>query len=77
MINLSDIYLDLLKGAETSSFKIATPPHPLCINSAQSLNKLSALQEESDNLFSTQDWEIISILEALQKNNEMAVGNKC
>ena len=77
MINLSDIYLDLLKGEETSSFKIATPPQPLCINSAQSLNKLSALQEKNDNLFSTQDREIISILEALQKNNEMAVGNKC
>ena len=77
MINLSDIYLDLLKGEETNSFKIATPPHPLCINSAQSLNKLSALQEENDNLFSTQDREIISILEALQKNNEMAVGNAC
>ena len=77
MIDLSDIYLDLLKGEETSSFKIATPPHPLCINSAQSLNKLSALQEENDNLFSTQDREIISILEALQKNNEMAVGNAC
>ena len=39
--------------------------------SAQSLNHWSALQEESDTLFTTQDWEILSILKELENNDEI------
>lgn len=54
-INLSDIFFNLLKGEDTSSSEIAMSSPQMCTNSVQSLIRLSAIQEQSDTLFSTQD----------------------
>ena len=62
-INLSYIYLDWLKGEENNPPKTDTSPPHVCTNSAQSLNHSRCLEEESDTLLSTQDKEIMSILE--------------
>ena len=68
-INLSDIYLDLLKGEENNSSKTETSPPHVCTNSAQSLNHSRSLEEE---ILSTQDREILSILEELENKNDMS-----
>ena len=70
-INLLDIYLDLLKGEENNSTKTDTSPSHAWTNSVQSLNHSRGLEEESDSLLSTQDKEILSILEELAKKNDM------
>lgn len=44
-------------------------------NLVQSLNHSSALQEESDTLFSTQDRGIFSVSEELENSNEMENGS--
>ena len=53
-INLSEIYLDLLKGKENNSSKTDTYPPHVCTNSAKSLNHSKGLEEESDIILSTQ-----------------------
>ena len=60
------IYLDLLKGEENNSSKTDTSPSHVCTNSAQSLNHSRSLEE----LLSTQDREILSILEELEDKND-------
>lgn len=54
-INLSDIFFNFLKGEDTSSSEIAMSSPQMCTNSVQSLIRSSAIQEQSDTLFSTQD----------------------
>ena len=68
-LNLSDIYLDLLKGEENNSSKTDTSPPHVCTSSAQSLNHSRSLEEE---LLSTQDKEILSILKELENKNDMS-----
>ena len=63
IMNLSDMYLDLLRGEENNSSKTDTSPPHICSNSAQSLNHSRSLEEE---LLSTQDREILFILEELE-----------
>ena len=53
-INLSEIYLDLLKGKENNSSKTDTYPPHVCTSYAQSLNHSKNLEEESDVILSTQ-----------------------
>ena len=71
-INLSDICLDLLKSKENNSSKTGTSQPHVCTNSAQNLNHSRSLEEESDTLLSTQDKEILSILEELEYKNDMS-----
>ena len=71
-INLSDIYLDLLMGEENNSSKTDTSPRHVCTNFAQILNHSRSLEEESDTLLSTQDKEVLSILEELENKNDMS-----
>ena len=63
-LQLSDIYLLLIKGEEIRSSKIAKPPLQMCNNS--SLNYSNA-SERTDSMFSTQD-KIFFTLEKLEKN---------
>ena len=70
-INLSDKYLDLLKGEENNSSKTDTSSPHVCTNSAQSLNHSKSLEEDSDTKLSTQDKKILSILEELENKNDM------
>ena len=71
IVNLSDIYLDLLKGEVGNSSKTDNSPPHVCTNSVQNLNHSRSLEEESDSLLSTQDKEILSILEELENKNDM------
>ena len=71
-INLSDIHLDLLKGEENNSSKTDTSLSYVCTNSAQGLNHSRSLEEESDNSLSSQDKEILSILEEMENKNDIS-----
>ena len=71
-INLSDIYLHLLMSEENNSSKTDTSPPHVCTNFAQILNHSRSLEEESDTLLSTQDKEVLSILEELENKNDMS-----
>ena len=70
-MHLSDIYLDLLKGEETISSNITTSYFQIRTNSSHSLNCSSVLHKESDSHFSTQDKNILCILEELKNNSGM------
>ena len=66
------MYLDLLKGEENNFSKTDTSPPHVCTSSAQNLNHSRSFDEESDTLLSTQDRETLSILEELEKKNDMS-----
>ena len=65
------LILDLLKGEETISSNITTSYFQIRTNSSHSLNCSSVLHKESDSHFSTQDKNILCILEELKNNNGM------
>ena len=66
-LNFSDIVSDLLESNKSNSSMIETSPPWLCTNSAESLNSSKVLMEGCDSMtFSTQDRELVSILEDLQ-----------
>ena len=66
VVDLSQIYSDLLAGENRSS-KMDTSPANLCTNSAHiSNNSSSSNGEKTEPLFCTQDTEILSILEKLE-----------
>ena len=59
----------MLNGEENNSSKTETFPPHVCTNSTQSLNHSKSLEKE---LLSTQDREILSILEELENKNRMS-----
>ena len=66
-VNFSDIVSDLLESNKSNSSMIETSPPRLCTNSAESPNSSNVLMEGCDSMtFSTQDRELVSILEELQ-----------
>ena len=66
-VNFSDIVSDLLESNKSNSSMIETSPPRLCTNSAESPNSSNVLMEGCDSMtFSTQDRELVSILEDLQ-----------
>ena len=66
-VNFSDIVSDLLESNKSNSSMIETSPPRLCTNSAESPNSSNVLMEGCDSMtFSTQDRELVSILENLQ-----------
>ena len=66
-VNFSDIVSDLLESNKSNSSVIETSPPRLCTNSAESPNSSNVLMEGCDSMtFSTQDRELVSILEDLQ-----------
>ena len=66
-VNFSDIVSDLLETNKSSS--LIETSHPwLCINSTESPNSSNVLMEGCDSMaFSTQDKELVSLLQDLQK----------
>ena len=71
-INLSGMYLELLKGEENNSSKTDTSPPHVCTSSAESLNHPRSSEEESDILLSIQDKKILSISEEMENKNDMS-----
>ena len=69
-VNLSDMYLDLLKDEENNPSKTATSPPQVCASSAESLNHSRSSDEESDILLSTEDKKILFILEEMDNKND-------
>ena len=66
-VNFSDIVSDLLESNKRNSSTIETSPPRLCTNSAESPNSSNVFMEGCDSMtFSTQDKELVSILEDLQ-----------
>ena len=66
-VNFSDIASGLLESNKRNSSTIETSPPRLCINSAESPNSSNVFMEGCDSMtFSTQDKELVSILEDLQ-----------
>ena len=59
----------MLKGEENNSSK--TDTSHVCTNFAQNLKHSRSLEEESDTFLSTQDKEILSILEELENKSDM------
>ena len=67
VVDLSQIYSDLLAG-ENSSSKMDTSPPNSCTNSAHISNDSGSPNgEKNEPLFCTQDKEILSILEELEQ----------
>ena len=65
-VNFSDIVSDLSESNKSNSSMIETSPPWLCTNSAESLNSSNVLMEGCYSMtFSTQDRELVSILEDL------------
>ena len=69
-VNFSDIVSDLLEPNKSNSSTIETSSPRLCTNSAESPNSSNVLMEGCDSMtFSTQDRELVSILENLQNTD--------
>ena len=62
------IYEYLVKDEKSNSSLIETSPPVMCTNSAHVTNHSCSFVEEKDTLFSTQDKEILSILEEFGRN---------
>ena len=63
--SLQEIYSQLLKGDRSKSMADKTSPPRICTNTAQTKNNSSSTLIEK-KIFSTQDKELLSILEELQ-----------
>ena len=75
-VTFSDIVSDLLETNKSNSSMIETSPPRLCTNSAESPNSSNVLMERCDSMtFSTQDRELVSILEDLQNIDFTAHNN--
>ena len=61
------IYENLVIDEKSNSSLIETSPPVMCTNSAHVTNHSCSFVEEKDTLFSTQDKEILSILEELEE----------
>ena len=67
------IYENLVKDEKSNSSLIETFPPVMCTNSAHATNHSCSFVEEKDTLFSTQDKEILSILEELEETAVSAI----
>ena len=66
--NLPEIYKQLREDENKNFLKIETAPPKVCINSATSSNASDSIfVEDNPTVFSSQDEEILSILEELQR----------
>ena len=65
-VDFSKIYANLVKYEKSNFSQILTSPVP-CTNSAHVTNHSCSFAEEKDTLFSTQDKEILSILEEMEE----------
>ena len=75
VVDLSEIYSDLLAGENRSS-KMDTSPPNLCTNSAHISNDSGSPNgEKNEPLFCTQDKEILSILEELEQVQSTNITN--
>ena len=75
-IGFSRIYADLVKDEKSNSSHIETSPPIMCTNSAHVTNHSCGSVEEKDTLFSTQDKEILSVLEELEETAHVSAINK-
>ena len=68
--DLSKIYCELLACEKSNFFNAGTCPPDLCTNSAVFSNSSSSQISQNDaNVFSSQDEELLSILQDLQQNS--------
>ena len=68
--NLSNIYCELLACGKSNSCNSKTCPPVLCTNSAEFSNSSNfQVNENEANAFSSQDEELLSILQDLQENS--------
>ena len=68
--DFSKIYSELLACEKSNSFNSGTCPPDLCTNSAVFSNSSSSQISQNDaNVFSSQDEELLSILQDLQQNS--------
>ena len=67
--DLSKIYYELLTCEKGNSSNTGTCPRDLCTNSAEVSNSSnSKISQNNGNVFSSQDEELLSILQDLQQN---------
>ena len=69
-IAFRDIYFDLLKDEAKNDSKIEISPPSICTNSAETQNSSDSFDQSvaDTEYFTSQDMELISILEELQNN---------
>ena len=80
-VDFSSIYANLVKDEKSNSSQIETSSYVLCTNScyqhvAHVTNHSCSSVKEKDTLFSTQDKEILSILEELEETANVSAINK-
>ena len=69
-VNLSEIYNQLLEDELNNTSKVEISPPKVCTNSASSSNASDSIDvEDSFTISSSQDVEILSILEELQRKS--------
>ena len=69
-VNLSEIYNQLLEDELNNTSKVEVSPPKVCTNSASSSNASDSIDvEDSFTISSSQDVEILSILEELQRKS--------
>ena len=67
---MSEIYKQLIEDENKNSLKIEIAPPKVCVNSVTSSNASdSIVVEDIPTVFSSQDEEILSILEKLQRQS--------
>ena len=70
MVNLSEIYYQLLEDELNNASKVETSPPKVCTNSASSSNASDSIAvEDNPTILSSQDGEVLSILEELQRKS--------
>ena len=75
-IGFSRIYANLVKDKKSNPSHIESSPPIMCTNSAHATNHPCGSVEEKDTLFSTQDKEILSVLEELEETALVSAINK-
>ena len=73
--NLSEIYRLLLENDSKNSSIIETSPSKVCTNTSILSNSPDSIVAEDSNILSSQDKEILSILEDLQKSAPSEASN--
>ena len=69
-VNLSEIYNQLLEDELNNTSKVEISPPKVCTNSASSSNASDSIAvEDNPTILSSQDEEIFSILEELQRES--------
>ena len=75
-VNLFEIYNQLLEDDSENTSKVETCPPKVCNNSASSSNASnSKIDEDNPTILSSQDEEILSILEELQRKSPSKASN--